>query len=94
MVDWLFANLTPLSVGLFILAATASIVADHLRRQQVSLEACLARGLSLSTAPTGIALTISAFDTSLLAQIEGQALSFSVAGMSLLFIGIKHSLPR
>lgn len=94
MVDWLFSNLTPLSVGLFLMAVSVSITADHLRSNPVSLESCLARGLSLSTAPTGLALTISAFDPSLLTKIEGQAISFGVAGISLLFIGIKHSLPR
>lgn len=94
MIDWFFTHLTPISIGLFILAAFVSIIFDHLQPQPVSLELCLSRGLSLSTTPTGLALAISAFDTSLLARIEGQAISFCVAGLALLFIGIKHSLPR
>jgi hypothetical protein len=93
MVEWFITNLTNCSLTLFLLSGLLSFAVDAISRRPLSIEQAVVRGLSMSTAPTGLAFVICAFNPKLVSQIEGGQLSFMLAGCIFIFISVKYGLP-
>jgi len=94
LVQLLLSNIGNASTALFILSFALAMAMDLARGRQVILERALTCGLSMASAPTGIALMACAFKPDLIQKLEGASLSFAVGGAVLLFISVKYGIGK
>lgn len=68
-------------------------VKNYHNKVKATLEEVLAKGISASAIPTGLALLICAFDPSLLQGMSGFNIHIATAGFALIYISVKAASP-
>lgn len=94
MIEPLLKNIPAFAAALFLLSFGGTYLRARLRNTHAALEDALVNGVSLSSAPTGIALMLSAFRPEYLTIIGDQTMSFVIGGAVTLYISAKYGIPR
>ncbi len=95
MIKFFLSNLPAATAGLFLLSFAGTYLRSLMRKKEgAALESALVNGISLSSAPTGCAFIICAFQPEYLSIIGDQTLSFIIAGAVILYIAMKYGIPK
>ncbi len=94
MTELFLKNLPGFAAALFLVSFVGTYLHARRRNTSAALEDAIVNGLSLSSAPTGIAFLICAFRPEYLPIIGDQTLSFIIGGAVILHISAKYGMPR
>lgn len=94
MIELFLAHMPGAAAALFLISFAGTYLRAKLRNTSAALEDALVNGVSMSSAPTGIAFTICAFQPSYLSAIGDQTMSFIIGGSVILYISAKYGIPK